>query len=384
MADSTGLHLSTVVMHHPSRADRLPDLLAALEGLEPRVVTDPDPEGPPSPLRTAKRAWAAIAPGATHHLVVQDDVRPVPGFADLVRRAVAARPDRAVSLYVNWNSPQNAYRVRRAAAAGLPFADLCDLEYTPTLGLVLPAAAAAGLASHLAALPDHLREDDEMVTPYRRSTGLGAVATVPSLLDHGSGSSLAGNAAHGARHAVVFDTAAPPDGHWTSAPGTGLDTAGRTAADRPDHAVELTDSTCRIRLLRPLGVEPVEHPFGWPWYDWCTLLGVDRGRVVATWRAAGRREPRPELALELWAACYLLGVDVRTDPAGRPTPYLAGALDSWIASGLSAADRTNLSAADREALRSLGRLAFRTGRTDAGAAPQHPTADPTSLEAVHG
>ncbi|MGN0111711.1 MAG: hypothetical protein ACI38P_08665, partial [Cellulosimicrobium funkei] len=103
--------LSVVVMHHPARGD-VSALVRACAPLDVRVVEDPDPEGPPSPLRTAKRAWAAVAPGATHHLVLQDDVAPVAGFAELVRRAVRARPRHAVALYSNWNSPRNAYLVR--------------------------------------------------------------------------------------------------------------------------------------------------------------------------------------------------------------------------------------------------------------------------------
>ncbi|MFJ5265708.1 hypothetical protein ACIQAC_35140 [Streptomyces sp. NPDC088387] len=387
MAASSGLHLSTVVMHHPSRADRLPRLLDALAGLAPRVVTDPDPDGPPSPLRTAKRAWAAIAPGATHHIVIQDDVRPVSGFAELLRRAVAARPHQGVSLYVNWNSSQNSYRVRQAAAWGRPFAELSTLEYTPTLGLALPVAAAAGLAAHLAGLPDHLRDDDEMVTPFRRAYGLDVVATVPNLLDHGGDLSLAGNGGHGIRHAVVFhpDPALAHD-HWTHP-------CPPDAAAGPgplDYAVEMADSACRIRPVRPLAVEPVEHPFGWPWHDWCTLIGADRERIAETWRLSGRREPRADLALEFWAACYLLGADVRRHRpgTGRPAPHLRAALDSWIASGLSAADRAHLSAADRETLRELGLDAFDRGRTDAGFGPHTPAAEPalpgTPLEATCG
>lgn len=356
--------LSTVVMHHPSRADRLPELLDALAGLKPRVVTDPNPDGPPSPLRTAKVAWAAIAPGATHHLVIQDDARPVAGFADLIRHLVSLRPDAGICLYINWNSPQNAYRLRQAAASAQPFAHLSALEYTPTLGLALPVAAAAGLASHLAALPDHLRDDDEMVTPFRRALGLDVLGAVPNLLDHGGEHSLADHGGQGTRHSVIFHPdPALPLGYWS------LPTVPDDEVDLGplDYAVEMAESCCLIRPVRPLSAEVLEHPFGWSWYEWCILLGVDRDRITGSWRAADPRGLRADLALEFWAACYLLGADVRRRPRpGRPGPCLPAALDSWIASGLSAADRSRLTAADRDALRELGLTAFGLGRAYAG------------------
>src|SRR5690606_16301712 len=145
-ADAHEPVLSVVVMHHPARGD-VSALVRACAPLDVRVVEDADPDGPPSPLRTAKRAWAAVAPGATHHLVLQDGVTPVPGFAGLVRRAVRARPRHAVALSSNWNSPRNAYLVRAAAAAGQAWAPLGHDEWVPTLGLVLPADGALRLAA---------------------------------------------------------------------------------------------------------------------------------------------------------------------------------------------------------------------------------------------
>lgn len=378
--------LSTVVMHHPARAQTLPVLLDALSGLAPRVVTDPNPDGPLSPLRTAKAAWAAIAPGATHHLVIHDDARPTAGFADLVRHLVSIRPEVGICLYVNSKSPQNAYRLRQAAASAQPFAELSLSECTPTLGLVLPVAAAAGLASHLAALPDYLRDDAEMVTPFRRAIGLDVLGVVPNLLDHDGEHSLAGNGGHGVRESVIFhpEPALPLD-YWS------LPTVPDGAADLDplDYAIEMADSTCLIRPVRPLSAEVLEHPFGWPWYEWCALLGVDRDRIAGSWRAADPHGLRADLTLEFWAACYLLGADVRRRPrAGRAAPCLPSALDSWIASGLSAADRSRLTAADRDTLRGLGLSAFGLGRAHAGIAVHAPAyatpASTPSLEVTRG
>ena len=52
MAPNDPMALSVVVMHHPRRRDRIPALLAACRPLPVRVIVDPEPNGPPSPLRT--------------------------------------------------------------------------------------------------------------------------------------------------------------------------------------------------------------------------------------------------------------------------------------------------------------------------------------------
>lgn len=339
--------LSVVVMHHPARGD-VSDLVAACAPLDVRVVEDPDPDGPPSPLRTAKRAWAAVAPGATHHLVLQDDVTPVPGFAELVLRAVRARDRHAVALYSNWNSPRNAYLVRAAAAAGQAWAPLGHDEWVPTLGLVLPADGALRLAAHLAALPDDERDDDEAVVTFCAREGYPVVATLPHLLEHGDGPSLAGNDAHGARHATVpAGDAVDPDA-W-DLPGLDREPSRSPATLRPV-AVTLERSRCTLRVLRPGAGEPLEHPFGWGWDAWSWWLGVDPATVahdvsVLVAGASPELDPVSRAALgELGAACWLLGHDVaRTawpTPAGPDAPaHRAAAVRTWVLSGLLPADR---------------------------------------------
>ena len=154
------IRISVAIMHHPRRADRIPSLLASCAPLAAQVIVDPDPSGTPSPLRTAKRAWAAVPDEATHHLVLQDDVRLSAGFAAHLADAIRARPRYAVALHSNWNSPQNSYLVRRAAAAGSAWAPLSHTEWIPTQGLVLPAERARDLAAFLAPISDDIRDDD--------------------------------------------------------------------------------------------------------------------------------------------------------------------------------------------------------------------------------
>ncbi|WP_328782656.1 hypothetical protein OHT68_30140 [Streptomyces canus] len=393
MTASNGIRLSSVVMHHPARAAKIPELLRRSAPLAPRVIEDPDPSGPPSPLRTAKRAWAAIEPGATHHLVLQDDVRPAPGFAPQLLDVIGQRPRHAISLYVNWNTPQNAYHVRRSVAVGSPWAPLSPVEYTPTLGLVLPADLAAELADHLAQFPDVLRDDDEVVAVFLRQRGIPVVAAVPHLLEHGNDRSMAGNEAHGLRYATVFAGDCPPSaGHWRSPQDLEAALARRCGYHSPmEFTVELLRSTCFIRFSRPGSLEAAEHPFGWYWADWCSLIGVDAEDVVRGWaqyagstergaRAACAAAERlsPGAVLEFWAACHLLGADASATgrgtaggrlPAADQAALLSRVVRSWLVSGLSPADGRALLGHHEEALVEAGLRAVAHGRAAGLAEP---------------
>ncbi|MER5862428.1 hypothetical protein [Kitasatospora sp. NPDC002040] len=351
-----GPRISLAVMHHPARAAALPRLVAACAPLSVRAVADPEPLGPPSPLRTAKRAWAAVRPGATHHVVLQDDVTPVPGFAAQLAAVLTARPRDAVALYVNWNSPYNAYLARRAAVSGAPWAPLAPREWVPTLGLALPAAAALGLAEYLAGFPDELKDDDELIVRYCAEAGLTVLAAVPHLLEHRAGPSLAGNGAHGARHAAVPMDAPPPAGHW-SGPVPGGVQPPRTAGGLP-YAVELVRSRCLLRLMREQ--EPVGHPFAWAWADWSPLIGADPAALLRDFERAAHPAGLPVGTLrEVWAASWLLGHDA-APVAGAPAAC-AAALRSWVLSGLAEEDARGLTLATVEAVTGLALQALEAG-----------------------
>ncbi|MFC4048797.1 hypothetical protein ACFOY4_03795 [Actinomadura syzygii] len=339
------VRLSAVIMHHPRRAALLPGLLRSCAPLAPRVIEDPRPGGPPSALRTAKRAWASITADATHHLVLQDDVVPVPGFARELTEAIAHRPGFGLALCVNWNSPHNSYLTRKAAMAGRAWAPLSRYEWTPTLGLVLPVREARALAEHLSRLPDDAfwGDDDEAIIDFRNRRGLPMTATIPHLVDHTDHPSLAGNDLDGSRHGTVL---APglrlPPGHWADSP----DEAGFTGGPH-EFTVELRGSRCLIRFVRPGADEYVSHPYGWYWHDWCGVAGFDPDTILdgfADFLSSGLVAGGVTVAeaTEVWAAGYLLGADLARSGA-RPVadgPVRAAlrtaALESWIDSGLRA------------------------------------------------
>ncbi|MFF8608910.1 NAD(P)-dependent oxidoreductase [Streptomyces sp. NPDC015346] len=193
--------LGGAVMAHPRRRREAEAIAALAPGGFLRVVLDPDPTGPPTAVRTAALAWSAVAPGATHHLVLEDDVRLDPGFFAHVRRAARAFPDAAVAFYTNWNS-RNGAAVRMAALAGADWAEGLD-EYTPCLALMLPAPVARGYRAYAdttgAGWPY-----DVLMHRYLASAGVPLYLSVPNPVEHSDIPSVAGNAAHGPRRSACF------------------------------------------------------------------------------------------------------------------------------------------------------------------------------------
>lgn len=326
--------IGVAIMHHPSRAENIPELVSGCAPLEPTVVADPEPHGRPSPLRTAKRAWAAVDDDVTHHLVLQDDVRLSPGFAAQLHDVVSRRPGHAVALFSLWHSPHNSYLVRRAAVAGAAFVRLSPHEWTPTQGLVLPARQARALADYLAGFPDEVQDDDELVAVFCRERGLPIVATVPHLMDSGYEQTLVSGHYNGLRGTVVT-----PGRPWSA------DSWQAEYEPLPGpYAVELRGSTC---LVRPFANDPVEHQYGWYWHDVAPLLGMTSETVLAAASTYLARQPARLVATmtEVWAAAYLLGADVAAmcDRSGLALreggPLTSAALSSWLEAGLSADDR---------------------------------------------
>jgi hypothetical protein len=346
---SSGYTISVAIMHHPSRADFLPSILARCEGLETRVITDPEPAAPPNPIRAARIAWRSMPAGATHHLVLQDDVVLVEGFVERLREVVAGRPDDITAVYSNWNSVQNTYLIRCAVAAGLAWAPLSHNDYTPSLGVVMPVAHARAFAEHLDTLAPAVREDDEHITVYCRERGIRAVAAIPHLLDHGDIPTVAGTA--GTYQATVLLPVRPPvtAGHWAGeSPAEKALSVRAQFGERLAYSVDVADSRCTLRLIRLGTAEPREHPFGWYWRDWAELVGIGPADIVAglagslpAFLEAGDVSAETvDLVAELWAAAFVLGRDaqrIEDAPVADPSPfadaYLRDMLRRWALRG---------------------------------------------------
>jgi hypothetical protein len=62
LSDPAPVRISAALMYHPLHRRALADIIRACAPLAVTPVADPEPHGPPSPLRTAKRAWSAGEP----------------------------------------------------------------------------------------------------------------------------------------------------------------------------------------------------------------------------------------------------------------------------------------------------------------------------------
>lgn len=184
------IHLSCAVMAHPKRSRAAYHLAASLPGLAPQVVLDPEENGPPATLRTARAAWSAMPPNATHHLVLQDDAQPVAGLTDTLHEVLVAHTDLPIALFCEWGSGTGSM-ARWAAMGGFGLAECVD-SFIPTVGLVLPAETASALVEAIDAF-DPSEPDDEMIARFLESRGQSAFVTVPNLVEHDGDISLVGN-----------------------------------------------------------------------------------------------------------------------------------------------------------------------------------------------
>lgn len=286
----TEVRLSAVVMTHPKRRhdaeemqDRHPDL-----GL--RIVEDPAPDEQPSALRTARTAWAALAPDATHHLVIEDDTVLCADFHQHLLAAIAARPGHAISFYTEWGS-ETSYAVRLAALLGDSWAEVVD-DYVPTQALVLPARVAGGFPGFDAFVH---RLYDHTMHAYLASAEVPAAMTVPNLADDARLSSVLGHGFLGERASVCFPADAAGAVDWTaSAPRPTTVPAFSYAIGHPYTVVRSDSPGRRWRRGR--------HP-AMPGY----ATALARGRAAIGCHPAAVRHIGSKLLLGLWSTAYGLG-----------------------------------------------------------------------------
>jgi hypothetical protein len=217
MAD---IRISGVIMAHPRRAEAALRLRDQHPEIGLRIVYDPDPDAPASALRTSALAWSAIEGVATHHLVVQDDVRLCDDFPRQLRAAVATRPADPLFLYTDWGT-RCSHLLRLAALRGASWAEAID-PWAPAQAMVLPRELARGFVDHVAAHPEPAADALAMVA-YLRHRGTMAYVSAPNLVEHGAAPSLLGHdVPMGPRLTTCFGhppgTAAP----WSAAALAGL------------------------------------------------------------------------------------------------------------------------------------------------------------------
>ncbi|MFF8903869.1 NAD-dependent epimerase/dehydratase family protein [Streptomyces olivaceoviridis] len=188
-------------MTHPRRRAAAEAIAAKDPRGRVRVVTDPDPSGPPTALRTANPSWSCVGADATHHVVFQDDVLIAEDFFPCAEKIAAAVPGEAVAFYEGWEG-RNSGVVRLGALTGAQWAYAID-EHVPSLALMLPADAARGY-ERFAAEHGNGWPYDVVIQRYLKALDIPVRLAVPSTVDHDDVPSIAGNSTHGWRRATFF------------------------------------------------------------------------------------------------------------------------------------------------------------------------------------
>ncbi|WP_327000922.1 hypothetical protein OHA72_38130 [Dactylosporangium sp. NBC_01737] len=313
--------LSAAVMAHPRRTAAVARLREQVPGLT--VAMDPRPDGPPTSVRSAAVAWASADPGATHHLVLEDDALPCADLLDGCAALIRGFPSAAVSLFVN-DSARTAALTRMAVWSGRDAAQVIDI-YVPTQGLILPAGAASGLAAFLRAHDDLTEAGDIAVLRYLHGAGVPVVVAVPNLVDHDDLTSIMGNTDHGRRGSVCYPGHAP---HGD---------AGRLF-DTPEIIPYLSESTtCSFLTSTPASAAPLRSRTA----DMLHLLGTDHDALRAQAPAAPAGLPAAAVH-ELWLTAYATGMLLtgsgRADPGEvrrhADTPAGRAAAASMASGGL--------------------------------------------------
>jgi hypothetical protein len=159
----------------PERRAWMRQAMQALHPLRPIVVPDNDRQGL---WPTVQRAWRlGVMSGATHVLVMQDDVAVQPGCLANLRGILAARPDACISLF----SPRAT--VRKAVLSGVAWLETADGCWGQAL--ILPRAwVSEWLAWCQCTIRLDYPHDDARLAMWLMTTGRSCFITCPSLVEH--------------------------------------------------------------------------------------------------------------------------------------------------------------------------------------------------------
>lgn len=177
--------VSVAIMSHPKRAAMAETLCASLSASV--VVSDPDPDSThASPWRTNREALRTSPDGATHRLVLQDDVIVARNLIPTVEMIAEQFPDDLVTLYVA-NAP---YQFRTAllwaCEHGHRYTPLPTRPWVPALALLWPVSLIDPVLRFVdqQEWPPTFSADDEIIGRAMTAVGGRLFATVPSLVDH--------------------------------------------------------------------------------------------------------------------------------------------------------------------------------------------------------
>jgi hypothetical protein len=178
------VRLAVVVQHHPSRAELVERLTAALP--EAVLVRDPEPDGRRDAWRAYRACLDALPADASHLAILQDDSIVCEYFMEAACAAIASHPDRLVSFFVAGAPVRGSRSVHGAAHRCEHWAELDARDWCPAVALCLPRANVAELLEWADAriFKAARTSDDAVLGDFVRDQGHTVLATVPSLVQH--------------------------------------------------------------------------------------------------------------------------------------------------------------------------------------------------------
>jgi len=323
--------LSTVVISHASRGG----LVRRLQGCEPALRTRVliDDSGEPSSgtaLTNVLLAWQSVAPGATHHLVLQDDVTLCRGFLPALAKAIDCDPNRAFSLFAEWGS-KTAQVIRMGALSGCGWAVVAD-PWLPAPAVLMPAEQAAEFAEFLRQRTSHgERRDAFLLLHYLNSIGQPALVSIPNLVQHDDPlqtSLLPNGKVRGPRRTACF-----------------LPEIGIGQSWSPD--IRRLPTALAYHSPHDLVASMLSNPqenYSWqaePAFSWLGRLSLDLRAIEDTFQASLRRCYPSEIDLPLgydslkesWIGAFCTAITVSGEPVDAPvsSPVRAAALATMAA-----------------------------------------------------
>ncbi len=175
---------SYCVQHHPSRSYLLKPLLERLPEFE--LVSDPDPDGKRSPLRTYLECLRRTPPDVTHRVVIQDDAWPCRDFRARADAALAERPESIVAFFVPGLRSAGAGRLRDAQMQRESWANIGGTSITPLVATAWPAHLIQRFIDFAESprMQAKYSHDDPVATLFVKKNKLDVWATVPCLVEH--------------------------------------------------------------------------------------------------------------------------------------------------------------------------------------------------------
>lgn len=169
------------VQHHPSRADLIPSLLAAVEPLY--VEVSEHSSIPPDPWSGYRQCLSTIPKEASHVLVLQDDAQPVPNFAEALYKIADANPSTPVCLFMGALPANTAAKARQVMKAGGRYVTINSGSFVPLVACLWPRAKAIDFLNW-SKMHKTTRADDGNAARWMRQTRGHFLVTVPSLVQH--------------------------------------------------------------------------------------------------------------------------------------------------------------------------------------------------------